>query len=166
MRTDNVLVLTMGGTIDKVYFDALSRYSVGPPSAEGLLHQGRVGFAFRVHEICRKDSLEITSDDLSELCKVIEFAAERRILITHGTDTMYRTAALLADKTGGRTIALTGSMEPARFNGSDALFNLGLAVGVLAVGCPGVFIAMHGFVGQPGELTKNREAGAFVPGSS
>jgi L-asparaginase len=53
-----ILLLTTGGTIDKVYFDALSDYQVGETTVGRILDIGRVKRPFRIEEILRKDSLE------------------------------------------------------------------------------------------------------------
>ena len=51
-------------------------------------------------------------------------------VIIHGTDTMRETAAVLGAANLGKTIVLTGAMIPYEIAKSDALFNLGVAVGV------------------------------------
>jgi L-asparaginase len=56
---------------------------------------------------------------------------------------------------------LTGAMQPARFRDSDALFNLGLAVGALNTLGHGVYIAMSGRVFPADQVRKNRLAGRF-----
>ena len=55
-----IIVLTTGGTIDKVYFDALNTFQVGEPAVSRLLHVAHVAHAFQVVELFRKDSLELT----------------------------------------------------------------------------------------------------------
>ncbi len=81
----------------------------------------------------RKDSLEITADDRAEIRAQCKAAAEDRIVITHGTDTMTVTAEALIG-IPGKTIVLTGSLAPARFRATDAVFNLGCALGAAAAG--------------------------------
>ena len=77
-----------------------------------------------------------------------------KILITHGTDTMVATAQRL-NSISGKTIVLTGSMQPARFKDSDAIFNIGCAIGVLIASEPGTYIAMNGQRFLPDNVTKN-----------
>jgi L-asparaginase len=58
-------------------------------------------------------------------------------------------------------IVLTGAMEPAGFKNSDAVFNVGCAIGAIQQVDEGVYIAMHGRVYHPDKVTKNRTAGRF-----
>jgi L-asparaginase len=88
-------------------------------------------------------------------------AAEERIVITHGTDTMVATAAALARGVSGKTIVLTGAMVPYAFGSSDGLFNLGSALSFAQVLPPGVYIAMNGTVFPWNTVQKNKQAGVF-----
>ena len=155
-----LLVLTTGGTIDKVYFDALSQFEVGDPVARDILMAMNVAFEFEVTEICRKDSLEITEQDRQSLRDVIEASDANYILITHGTDTMVDTAQFIGEQTEKR-IVLTGSMQPAAFKDTDAVFNIGSAIGALSIALPGVYIAMSGKVYPAGEVFKNYDSKRF-----
>lgn len=155
-------VITAGGTIDKVYFDAASTYEVGEPQIGPLLRDSNVTFDFVVESVLQKDSLAMTDDDRALIRARVEASPEKHILITHGTDTMTATAAKLqgiADK----TIVFTGAMQPARFRDSDAVFNVGCAVGALQVLPPGVYIAMNGVVSAADKVKKNRAASRFEP---
>jgi L-asparaginase len=82
------------------------------------------------------------------------------VLITHGTDTMVETAAELRGLEG-KTIVLTGALNPARFRDSDAIFNIGCAVGAVQCLPPGVYIAMNGRVWNPEHVRKNRNRNVF-----
>jgi len=157
---DPLLVLTTGGTIDKIYFDATSKYEVGEPTVPVVFREGRVEFAWRLRELMRKDSLDLGAGDRAAIRRACEEAPERRILITHGTDTMTETAAAIRD-IPGKTIVLTGSLAPAGFRVTDAVFNLGLALGAVQCLPEGVFLAMNGTVFEEGRVCKNREAGRF-----
>ena len=155
-------VFSMGGTIDKVYFDDLSDYSVGDPQVGAILTQAGVDFTWSVTEIARKDSLYVTDEERGVLRERILADAADHVLVTHGTDTMTRTAEFLAD-IPGKTIVFTGAMSPARFAASDAPFNVGCAVGAVQCLPPGVYIAMNGRVFPAGTVRKNREKGRFEP---
>ncbi len=73
---------------------------------------------------------------------------------------MVESARVLAD-IPGKVIVLTGALNPARFQGSDAVFNIGCAVGALQALSDGVYIAMNGRVWDPARVRKNREANRF-----
>jgi L-asparaginase len=150
----DLLFVTCGGTIDKIYFDAKGEYAVGPPQVAGLLEEANVGFSYEIVPVIRKDSLEMTAEDREAVRAVIAGRGCRRVVMTHGTDTMIETALALRGLEG-RTIVLTGSMQPARFRVSDAEFNLGTAVAAVQVLPPGVYVAMNGQVFDPERARKN-----------
>src|SRR5262245_64867517 len=104
-------VLTTGGTIDKVYFDAKSEFQVGPPMIAELLKEAHVTAEVTIERVLAKDSLELSDADRQLIRERVLASPVDRILITHGTDTMADTAKALAG-IPGKTIALTGSMQP------------------------------------------------------
>lgn len=157
-----ILLLTTGGTIDKIYFDALSDYQVGETVMAKLLDIARVKRPFRVEEVVRKDSLELDDADRALIRERVAAAPEGHIVITHGTDTMTETAKLLAD-IPGKTLVLVGALAPARFGESDASFNIGMAFATVQVAEPGVYITMSGSVFRADQVIKDRAKGAFVP---
>ncbi len=152
--------LTTGGTIDKIYFDDLSQFEVGESQVQHILAEGLVDFDFEVVALMHKDSLEVTDEDRRKLHEFIEQDDATRYVITHGTDTMPRTAETLRDLEG-RTIVLTGALTPARFRQTDAVFNVGMAVAVAQTAAPGVYIAMSGQVFEAGAVRKNRAENRF-----
>ena len=157
-----ILVLTTGGTIDKIYFDALSDYKVGESVVAKLLQIGGVRRPFRIEEVTRKDSLELEDRDRALIRERVVAAPESHIVITHGTDTMTDTASVL-DGITGKTIVLVGALAPARFGESDASFNLGMAFATAQIAGPGVYISMSGSVFRADQVVKDRAKGAFVP---
>jgi L-asparaginase len=156
-----ILLLTTGGTIDKIYFDALSDYQVGETVMAKLLDIARVKRPFRIEEVTRKDSLELDDADRALIRDRVMAAPESHIIITHGTDTMTDTAKML-DGIAGKTIVLVGALAPARFGESDASFNLGMAFATAQVAGPGVYITMSGSVFPADQVIKDRAKGAFV----
>jgi L-asparaginase len=155
-----LLIVTTGGTIDKVYFDDKSDFQVGEPQIGRILHELGVAFRFSVIPILRKDSLHINAEDRELLRAAISAQSTRHVLVTHGTDTMVETAKVLASIVD-KTIVLTGALNPARFRGSDAEFNIGTAVGAVQSLPPGVYIAMNGRVWDPAKVRKNVAANRF-----
>jgi len=152
--------ITTGGTIDKVYFDAMSEFEVGESPISNILAEGRVSFDYNVVSMFQKDSLEITDEDREALKGFIENDEAKAFVITHGTDTMAKTAAVLRS-IRGKTMVLTGSLNPARFKTTDAVFNIGMAIGAVQSLQPGVYIAMNGQVFAEGEVVKNRAENRF-----
>src|SRR5688500_2061164 len=157
---EELLIVTTGGTIDKVYFDDKSDYQVGEPQIGRILEELGVGFRFSVIPIIRKDSLHITQADRELLRDAIAAQPARHVLITHGTDTMVETAKVLAG-VPGKTIVITGALNPAGFRGSDAEFNIATAVGAVQSLPPGVYIAMNGRIWDPLKVRKNVTANRF-----
>ena len=151
---------TAGGTIDKVYFDAKSEYEVGPPQIAEVLKEARVTLDYSIESVLCKDSLDMTDEDRGLLRQRIEAEPCPRIVVTHGTDTMIETARQLVG-IAGKTIVLTGSMQPACFKVTDAAFNIGNAIGAALSLPPGVYIAMNGRIFDPQRCRKNRERGCF-----
>ena len=157
-----VLVLTTGGTIDKHYFDALSAFQIADTTVRRILEVARVTHAFRVEEVLRKDSLDLTDADRALIRERVLAAAESRVVITHGTDTMTDTARALVG-VPGKTVVLVGALSPARFSETDAPFNLGMAFATAQVAAAGIYIAMNGTVFDALQVRKDRSANAFVP---
>ena len=157
-----LLIITTGGTIDKIYFDDKSDYQVGEPQISQILHAMHVAFDFEVTALMRKDSLHI-GDAERQLIRAAAAASDtRHILITHGTDSMVETAEVLSD-IEGKTVVLTGALNPARFRDSDAIFNIGCAVGAVQSLPPGIYIAMNGKVWDPKQVRKNARENRFEP---
>jgi len=157
---DHLTIVTTGGTIDKIYFDDKSSFQIGAPQIGEILEHLGVAFAFDVIAIMRKDSLHMTDDDRDLVRRTIEAQAARHVLVTHGTDTMVETARVLAS-IEGKVIILTGALNPARFSGSDAVFNIGTAVGAVQSLPDGVYIAMNGRIWDPARVKKNVVANRF-----
>ena len=157
---EDLLIVTTGGTIDKIYFDDKSDYQIGDPQIGRMLGELGVAFRFRVIPILRKDSLHLDDADRELVRATIAAQEACHVLVTHGTDSMVETAKVLAT-VPGKTIVLTGALSPARFRGSDAEFNIGTAVGAVQSLPPGVYIAMNGRIWDPARVRKNVEANRF-----
>lgn len=153
-------VITTGGTIDKVYFDAKSSYEVGEPMVGQLFKEAEVAFEFTVQELMRKDSLELSDADRAAIRAAVEAAPERHVIVTHGTDTMPETArALLGIR--DKVVVLTGALYPARFRWTDAIFNVGGAVAAAWALAPGIWVVVNGRVYAGDRVRKDRERNRF-----
>ncbi len=156
----NLTIITTGGTIDKIYFDAKSAYQIGEPQIGDILRAFNVAIDFEIVSLMRKDSLELTAGDRQLIHDTIAAHDNDRFIVTHGTDTMIETAKKLAE-IDEKTIVLTGALNPARFIGSDAVFNIGCAVAAAQSLEQGVHIAMNGRIWDPRQVKKNRAANRF-----
>lgn len=155
-----IKIFTTGGTIDKLYFDAKSAFEVGDPQILELLSGANLSVALQVTPLLRKDSLEMNDADRELIRLAVENAALTQIVITHGTDTMIQTARYLLG-IAGKTIVLTGSMQPARFRNTDALYNVASAITAVQILPAGVYIAMNGCIFDPWQCVKNVELNRF-----
>ena len=166
MTTDAVHIFTTGGTIDKEYFDAKSAYEIGEPQIGALLREAGVEFEYAIETLMRKDSLDLTDDDRRRIAEAVLGCACRRVIVTHGTDTMAQTARVVADalaavETPPRTVVFVGSLAPARFKASDAEFNVGFAAAAVQTLPPGAYVAMNGRVFDPHHVRKDRDHNRF-----
>ena len=155
-----IQIFSVGGTIDKEYFDQKSRYKVGEPKIAEILTEANVVAGYRIESLMKKDSLELKPADRSKIVERVRRTAAKKVLITHGTDTMVATALDLR-AVAEKTIVLTGAMAPACFKSSDAAFNIGCAFAAVQILPAGVYIAMNGRIFDPESVRKNREKNRF-----
>jgi L-asparaginase len=156
----HLIIVTTGGTIDKIYFDDKSTFQIGAPQIGDILQALGVAFTFDIVPLLRKDSLHIDERDRALMRTTIEAQTHRYVLVTHGTDTMVETAQSLHG-IPGKVIVLTGALNPALFKGSDAVFNIGCAVAAVQTLPDGVYIAMNGRIWDPAQVRKNRAENRF-----
>ena len=149
-----IKIMATGGTFDKIYYDASSEFHIGDPMATPLLEEANVSFEYEVESILKKDSLELDDDDRETIRKKVEADPCDLIVITHGTDSMVKTARCLLD-IKDKTIVVTGAMQPARMRYSDSIYNLAAATTAVQLLQAGVYIAMNGQVFDPLSTTKN-----------
>ncbi|MDE2731848.1 MAG: asparaginase domain-containing protein [Bacteroidota bacterium] len=155
-----ILILTTGGTIDKVYHDARSSYRIGEPQVTNILANVNVLAPYTVEILLQKDSLDLTDTDRTRIRERVLRAGQRRIVITHGTDTMITTARCLGPITD-KTVVFVGSLMPALFRATDAEFNIGFAMAAAQSLSRGVYLAMNGQVFDPRRVRKNSDENRF-----
>lgn len=149
-----IKIFTTGGTIDKTYFDQNSDYQIGEPQAGKILAKSNVVFDYTVQTLFKKDSLDIDDADRQLVRDRVAADSATHIIISHGTDSMVETAKVL-EGIAGKTIVFTGSMSPAAFSDSDAVFNMGCAVMAVQLLSAGVYIVINGKVFEPKHAKKN-----------
>jgi L-asparaginase len=158
-----IRIFVTGGTFDKEYHELTGTLAFKETHLPEMLRLGRSRVDVAIETLMMIDSLDMTDADRALIVDRCRRAAETRILITHGTDTMVETAGALAAAlpAGVKTIVLTGAMIPYAFGSSDGLFNLGSALSFVQVLPPGVYIAMNGRSFQADRVQKNRRTGIF-----
>ena len=158
-----VLILTTGGTLDKVHDlvrEALVFDREAGSCVPHILAQARAEFP-RVQPLMWLDSLDMIDADRKHIAEAIAAAEEDRIVVIHGTGTMGLTARYLAPLVVDKTVVLTGAMRPHSLGRSDAGFNLGGALIAAQLCGPGVWGVMNGRVFAADDLEKNRTTGRF-----
>ncbi len=158
-----LLILVTGGTFDKKYDELTGRLDFAETHVPKMLELGRCRVEVDVRTAMMVDSLDMTPADREFIAQQCRRAAEARIVVTHGTDTMVETAEALARQLegSGKTVVLTGAMVPFAFGSSDGLFNLGSALSFVQVLPPGVYVAMNGRCFPWNDCRKNRQLGIF-----
>lgn len=144
---EGIQFIQMGGTIDKCYPATETthgyNFEIGSPAFTRILERvAPDGSRWDVWLALREDSLDITDKQRQAVRRRISNNNFRKIVITHGTDTIRKTAEVLSVFGSYRTIVLTGAMQPELFRDSDADFNLGMAVAAVKILPPGVYIAL------------------------
>jgi L-asparaginase len=158
-----VRILVTGGTFDKEYDELTGRLFFRDTHVEEMLRRGRARLDLAVETVMMIDSLEMDDEGRGRIVARCRAAAERAIVVTHGTDTMVETARALAAASLDKTVVLTGAMVPYAFGSSDGLFNLGSALSFVQVLPAGVYVAMNGRHFRWDAVRKNRTTGTFEP---
>lgn len=156
-----IRIFITGGTFDKEYNMLNGQLYFKDTHLHELLEKGRNLVPVEIRTLMMIDSLEMTEEDRDLIAYQCEQCEEEQIVITHGTDTMDKTARVLAEKVKNKTIVITGAMIPIKFGSSDGLFNLGSALAFAQTLPPGVYVAMNGRYFNWDNVRKNRQSGIF-----
>lgn len=156
-----VRIFITGGTFDKEYNEITGQLFFKDTHINDLLSLGRSKVNVTIQTLMMVDSLDMSEQDREQIVSACNQCPEQQIVITHGTDTMAQTAALLAAKVPQKTIVLTGAMIPIKFGSSDGLFNLGSALAFAQTLSTGVYVAMNGRWFAANRVRKNKETGMF-----
>lgn len=156
-----IRIIVTGGTFDKEYNEINGELFFKNSHVQNMLELGRSRLDLNIRTLMMVDSCDMTKEDRYIIAKNCEKASEKKIIVTHGTDTMVETAKVLANSIKDKTIILTGAMIPYTFGSSDGLFNLGSAIAFVQTLPAGVYIAMNGKYFNWDNVRKNRKIGEF-----
>jgi L-asparaginase len=158
---ERIRILVTGGTFDKEYNELTGELFFQQTHVAAMLQLGRSHVDVEIETLMMIDSLQMTDAGRRLILDRCIACPEHRIVITHGTDTMENTAAVLGIGIAGKTVVLTGAMIPYQFGSSDGLFNLGTALAFVQTLPLGVYVAMNGRYFPWNNVRKNRAFGIF-----
>jgi L-asparaginase len=156
-----IRIFVTGGTFDKEYNELNGELFFKDTHLHEMLRLGRSKLDLEISTLMMIDSLDMQDEDREQIARACIKSQEDKILITHGTDTMPITAAMLAEKVSNKTIVITGAMVPYKFGSSDGLFNLGAALAFVQSLPHGVYVAMNGKIFDGKNVRKNKATGEF-----
>ena len=158
-----VQIFVTGGTFDKEYNFITGELYFKDTHLKEMLVRGRCNIEIDIKTLMMVDSLEMTDTDRGIIAHNCKRSNADEIILTHGTDTMVKTAEYLANENiEGKTIIVTGAMVPYAFGtSSDGFFNLGSAIAFAQALPEGVYVAMNGRYYLWHNVRKNRETGFF-----
>lgn len=157
----SIRVIATGGTFDKRYDPIAGALGFGETHLGEIIERARAGASVTFDAPMQIDSLEMRDEHRARVLAACRDCEENRIVVVHGTDTMVQTARVLGEAALDRTIVITGAMIPYDLAGSDALFNLGFALGCASALPPGVYVAMNARAFAWDAVRKNRALGVF-----
>jgi L-asparaginase len=157
----SIRLFVTGGTFDKEYNELNGQLYFKDTHLNEMLKLGRAKTPINIRTLMMMDSIYMTDEDRDLIALNCLKCEENQIVITHGTDTMVETAAVIAQKISDKTIILTGAMIPYKFGSSDGLFNLGAAIAFVQTLPAGVYISMNGRIFTWDNCRKNKEIGEF-----
>ena len=156
-----ITIFVTGGTFDKEYNEITGELYFKDTHVGEILDLGRSLLEINIEKLMLLDSLKMTNKHREVIAQNCADSKSRHIVITHGTDTMRKTAKFVSKIKLNKTIVLTGAMIPYKFGSSDGLFNLGCALAFVQSLPIGVYIAMNGKYFRWNEVQKNKYFGNF-----
>ena len=166
MHSERIQIFVTGGTFDKEYNELTGELYFKQTHIAEMLKLGRCRLDVAIETLMMIDSLHMTDADRLLILDRCSSVTASRIVITHGTDSMEHSAAVLGRGIRGKTIVLTGAMVPYHFGSSDGMFNLGTALAFVQTLEAGVYVVMNGRAIPWHSVRKNRELGIFESTSS
>ena len=156
-----IKIFVTGGTFDKDYDEKNGKLFFKETHMSEILTLGRSEVEVDIETLMMIDSLDMTDKDREIIVESCISEEGNQIIITHGTDTMTKTATEIGKRKLPKTIVITGAMIPYKFGTSDGLFNIASALAYVQTLSRGVYIAMNGRVFEYDKVRKNRDTGIF-----
>ncbi|MDO8522542.1 MAG: asparaginase domain-containing protein [bacterium] len=157
-----VRVIATGGTIDEDHTDHVTGRSLFTQSrVPQMLADAGITNGVAFETLFTKDSSDITEEERKRILEHCLSCPEKRIVITHGTNTMVETAVALGKNVHNKTVVLVGAFIPFIREGSDAVPNLKFAIEKVKQLSPGVYIAMNGELFLWNNVRKNKDKRVF-----
>ena len=156
-----IKIFITGGTFDKDYDEKNGKLFFKETHMREILALGRSRVDVDIETLMMIDSLDMTDKERNKIVQNCINAEERQIIITHGTDTMTKTAKKIGEEKLPKTIVITGAMIPYKFGTSDGLFNIASALAYVQTLPNGVYVAMNGRVFEYNKVKKNIDTGIF-----
>ena len=159
------IILNIGGTLNKIY-DPIKGELIVPKDSRALALPINATYRSnqppKIEGLIYKDSLEMTKSDRRLLLQAVVSKKETKIIIVHGTDTMKKSARILASFIPNKTIIFVGAMQPLSIDPYEASMGLGMAIGFLQKKTKkGVFVCMNGLIKKYTAIKKNYTLGVF-----
>lgn len=162
--SEPLLLISTGGTIEKIYNPKDGRLGFGDSALEQWIKDARISEPYRTKTLMLVDSLDMTEQERKSIVRYISKVKENRVVVLHGTDTMVQTAKLMMlHRKQNQVVVFTGAMVPASVGHSDAFFNIGFALAAARYSGPGVYVAMGGALFEADKVRKNKARGIFEP---
>ena len=156
-----IKIFVTGGTFDKDYDEKKGKLFFKETHMSEILELGRSKVEVDIETLMMIDSLDMTDKERNKIVQNCINTEQRQIIITHGTDTMTKTAKEIGEEKLPKTIVITGAMIPYKFGTSDGLFNIASALAYVQTLPNGVYVAMNGRVFEYNKVKKNIETGIF-----
>jgi len=160
---EKIQIFITGGTFDKSYDYINGVLYFKETHLPEMLKRSRCKLNIDFKTLMMIDSLEMGGNEIEQIIEACKNSTSNKIIITHGTDTITKTAKALAKAAlKDKTILLTGAMIPYAFgSSSDGFFNLGCALAFAQTLSPVVYITMQGQYFLWNGVEKNKTLGLF-----
>ena len=114
-----IKIFATGGTFDKEFNEINGELYFNETHIYELLKLGRSQLDVKIETLMMIDSLKMTDLEREYIVTKCQKEKTKKIIITHGTDTMVETAKEVAKVIKNKIVIFTGAMIPIKFGSSD-----------------------------------------------